>query len=68
MEEEEEEKRKGMERRWTVDERVNVCWMRSWASFKHFHVYNPIQSQHIQYYIGDPSLLSYKRDITITIR
>ena len=49
MEVEEEEERKGMERRWTMDERVNVCWMRSWASFKHFHVYNPIQSQHIQY-------------------
>ena len=41
----------------TVNGRVYAA-MSSWASFKHFHVYNPIQSQHIQYYIGDPSLLS----------
>lgn len=55
---EEENEGSGVERRW-------MWWtgecMRGRALLglvKHFHVYNPIQSQHIQYYIGDPSLLS----------
>jgi len=57
--EEEEERRSGVVGRdGGRTGTLEVYAAMSVASFRHFHVYNPIQSQHIQYYIGDPSLLS----------